>query len=368
MASQSATPHKRDSFLEFFPTPRFLSMPAVGLSISDNAIRAIELIPSPTGFTVGTFAEKKLSSKAILAGSINDKGEILAALQALKKECKLRFVRVSIPEEKAFFFRASVPKVSLQEVHDMIELRLEENVPIAPSEAVFDYGIVHPPPHVNHHYDVSVSVLPRNVVESFTEVLKEADLVPLSLEIEPQALVQSVIVPNDPAMSMIIHFGETKTGIFVVGDGAVYFTSTVGIGGKDITVAIEKQLSVSPEEAQKIKENWGLNRGKEHVEIFSSLAGTLSALKDEISKISIYWQTHKDSTGEPGRKIEKIILCGRDAGLCGLEEYLGLSLKIPVIVGNPWVNVLSFDTTLPPIEFFDSLDYAAAIGLALPKE
>jgi hypothetical protein len=59
------------------------------------------------------------------------------------------------------------------------------------------------------------------------------------------------------------------------------------------------------------------------------------------------------------------VLCGRDAGLVGFEEYLSFPLKIPVEVANVWQNVFSYNDYVPPISFLDSLDYASAVGLAL---
>jgi len=42
-------------------------------------------------------------------------------------------------------------------------------------------------------------------------------------------------------------------------------------------------------------------------------------------------------------------------------------LQSKVEVGNVWRNTFSFEEYIPPILFDESLDYAAAVGLALPK-
>ena len=63
--------------------------------------------------------------------------------------------------------------------------------------------------------------------------------------------------------------------------------------------------------------------------------------------------------------IKEIILCGGDANLAGLTEYLTLTLKIPVKLANVWLNVFSFEEYVPEIEFNKSLKFATAVGLAL---
>ncbi len=92
---------------------------------------------------------------------------------------------------------------------------------------------------------------------------------------------------------------------------------------------------------------------------------TVSVVKDEIKKLIFYWQTHRDQNNEPGKKIDSIILCGKNAGIIGFDEYLSLTTKTRVILANVWSNTFSFDDYIPPIQFRDSLNFAAVAGLAL---
>ena len=150
-------------------------------------------------------------------------------------------------------------------------------------------------------------------------------------------------------------------------DEVVHFTSTVAIGGRHITEAIAKYLSVSVAEAAAIKQEHAAFKNRKNMDLFFSLMNAVSALKDELNKLSVYWSTHKDQAGEQERKITKIVLCGRDAGLSGFADYLSLSLQSRVEVANVWQNAFSLDEYIPPLPFDESLDYAAAVGLALPK-
>ena len=150
-------------------------------------------------------------------------------------------------------------------------------------------------------------------------------------------------------------------------DEVVHFTSSVAIGGADITNAIAKHLSVSVEEAANIKKEHTVFKGKKNLDLFLLLMNAVSVLKDEVRKLSVYWNTHGDAPGEIGKKISKIILCGHDSGLTGFAEYLSQVLQSKVEAGNVWRNAFSFEEYIPPILFDESLDYAAAVGLALPK-
>ena len=59
-------------------------------------------------------------------------------------------------------------------------------------------------------------------------------------------------------------------------------------------------------------------------------------------------------------------MCGRGANLKGLLDFISLKLKIPVELGNPWINILPKQLKeVPGLPFAQSLGYATALGLAL---
>jgi Tfp pilus assembly PilM family ATPase len=44
-----------------------------------------------------------------------------------------------LPEEKAYLFTTSIPKVAQKDIRSAIEFKMEENVPIPASDLVFDF-------------------------------------------------------------------------------------------------------------------------------------------------------------------------------------------------------------------------------------
>lgn len=355
-------------FHEFFPPPRFLEMPVVGLDISDSAVSALELVRHKGMFALGRFGRRALPEGSITGGYVNDKDAVVGELRKLKDELKLDFVNASLSEEKAYLFKTKIPRVARKEIRGALEFKLEENVPIPASDAIFDYTVIAQTGHrADKHLDVSVTVLPRKAVGVYVEILAAAKLVPLSFEIEAQAIARAVTAVGDRDTALVVNFGEHKTGLFIVSDEVVHFTSTVAIGGRHITEAIAKYLSIGTAEAVAIKQEHAAFKSRKNIDLFFSLMNAVSALKDEINKLSVYWSTHTDSAGEQGRNIAKIVLCGRDAGLSGFSDYLSLSLQSRVEVANVWQNAFSLDEYIPPLPFDESLDYAAAVGLALPK-
>lgn len=341
-------------------------MSSVGLDISDKAVRFLGFREGKEGFRIDRFAEKKLDRGVVSSGKIKDENKMRETLSLLAKEHNLKFVRASLPEEEAYLFSMNLPKVSKSEISESILLQLEEHVPIKGSEAVFDYEII--TESVNG-YELEVSAMPSIVVESYAAIFDESGLVPISFEIEAQAIARAAVKKGDPNTYMIIDIGQAQTGISIVSAGTVIFTSTLEIGGILITEDIARSFSMSFAEAEKIKRERGLirhsGRRKGDKDIFSAVLGAITALRDEINKHYIYWHTHKETETGSIRKIEKIILCGGESNLKGLPDFLSKSLRVRVELADVWCNVLKSSDYVPEIIFDESLSYATAVGLAL---
>ena len=352
----------RNLYNRFFPTPRFLMAPSFGLDISDESLKFIELVPAKTGIKIGRYGERKISTGIIESGKIKDPKKLEQVLLSLKKEIGMRFVRVSLPEEQVYLFHLRLEKEGLMNVREGIELSLEEHVPIPAQDAIFDYEVLS---ESEQSLELEVAAIPKNVIENYLLVFRNSLLSVQSFELEAQAISRAVVKKGDLNTYMIVDFGQTRTGIFIMSHGVITFTSTLDLGGATLTKMIQKNFNVNAEEADKMKKKFGLQRNMENKEIFSVLLNSASVLRDEIAKNFLYWHTHKDEEDRERPPIKKIILCGGDANLIGLAEYFSISIKNKVETANVWANIFDTEKYIPEITFNRSLTYAAAIGLAL---
>ncbi|MEK7614470.1 MAG: pilus assembly protein PilM [Patescibacteria group bacterium] len=349
-------------FSRFFPTPRFLKIPAVGLDISDQAVRFIELLPGGANYTIGRFGEKKIPVGVIESGKIKDAVGLKKVLSSLRAEYKIDFVGISVSEEQTYLARMSLPRLKRSDIRGSIELQIEEHIPLKVGETVFDYEIIS---ENENGYDIEVSALPLALAENYFSLFEDTGLTPLVFEIEAQAMARAILRKGDVSTHMIIDFGETRTGLSIVSGGVVMFTSTLDIGGRSLDIAVQKSLNISPKEAERKKKEHGFLKDPKEKELFFALMQPISVLKDEINKHFVYWHTHLEFGEHERKKIDNIILCGGDSNLLGFSDYLSANLKVPVELANVWTNVCSFDLDIPQITFNDSLHYATSVGLAL---
>ena len=349
-------------FLRLFPVPKFLSPSSFGLDISDESLKFLELINTKNGMRVGRHGERNIPRGIIEAGKIKDPKKIEAILASLKKEEGIKSVRVSLLEEQVYLFKLRLDKLGLVNVRESIELALEEHIPIKAQDAIFDYEFMS---EDAKSLELQVAAIPQNVIESYLNIFKNSQISVQSFELEAQAICRAVVQKGDLETYMIVDFGEKRTGIFIVSRGVVSFTSTLDVGGALLTEMIAKNFKVDLKEADRMKKEYGLERNTENKEIFAVLLNSVSVLRDELVKHSLYWHTHKDEEGKNNPPIQKIILCGGDSNLIGLSDYLAVSIKSKVEMANVWVNILNTENYIPEIPFKEALSFAAALGLAL---
>ncbi len=347
---------------KFFPMPHFLSRPSFGLDISDESIKFIEFLDSRNGVKIGRFGEVSMPAGVIDSGKIAEPKSLKNTLISFVRDNKIKSARVSLPEEQIYLFKLKVPREGAKNMREMIELSLEEYVPIPTAEVVFDYELLQ---EDEQNFEVEVAAVPKSVIESYLYILKDCNLFVPSFELEAQALARAVVKHGDTDAHMVVDFGNRRTGISIVNKGMVVFTSTLDIGGVTLTKLLEKNFKISFAEAEKMKLKYGLMRNTDNQEVFSTLLNGVSILKDEISKHFIYWHTHKDEDGKDRPQIKKIILCGRGANLAGFADYVSVSMRQKVELADVWTNVVFPKKYVPDMPFNESLGYATAVGLAL---
>ena len=337
---------------------------AVGFDISDYSVKFLELLPDQGKIKLGRFGERALPAEVVVDGVIKDPPALSKVLAEIKAENNFKYAYASLPEDKAFTFRLSLPPMKNDEIRNSIELQIGDFVPIPVQDCVFDYEIISQ--GTDGGVNVSVSTLPKDIVESYLSVFKNADLELLGAGGEAQAIIRSLLPLTDIGTYMVIDIGKIHTSFIISCRHAVVFTSIIGVGGEDITKFVEKNLNLSYEEAVKQKEKKGLLRSIENKNLFMSLIPVVSALKDEINQRLSFWQEHNsEGAGGECQTIDKIILCGGQASLSGLKEYLEINLGLPVELGNPWANICSPSDCIMPIRFNESLRYVTCIGLSL---
>ncbi|MFT7644677.1 MAG: type IV pilus assembly protein PilM [Candidatus Paceibacteria bacterium] len=351
-----------------FPPPKYLMMPSIGVDISDASMKYVSFEPISRPGKIRKleqWGEASIPNGAVQRGQVNVPSQLVSVLKEFKSKTEAEFVRVSLPEEKAYLFETEIKRnVPLKEVRGLLEFRLEENVPIPSKDVLFDYTIM-PGGDSERVAQVAVAAYAKETVHKYYDACIEAGLRPLSFEVESQAMARSVIPKDIKGAVMLVDFGKTRTGIGIVYNNTLLYTSTIDIGGDQLSLALRKVLGgeVTESDVTNLKNNEGLIRKVDSSQVYDTLISTISVIKDELAVRMQYW--HLRNGNSDVRRISSVIIGGGSSNLKGLPAYLTESLGVPCIRGNVWENTLSLDDTVPVIDIRHSLGYAIAIGLAL---
>src|SRR3989344_712483 len=175
-----------------FPVPKYLRPSGLGLDISDRSLKFAELFSKEGHLELGAFGSKIIPDGVISSGEVKDKGALTRLLEGDLGEFKEHEIILSLPEEKAFVGLVTLPLMPSENIHEALELQLEEHVPLSAKEAIFDYELI-PSAEAKDHLDAVLVAFPRNLVEDYRDAVKAAGLKPFVFEMETQALVRSIL-------------------------------------------------------------------------------------------------------------------------------------------------------------------------------
>jgi len=351
-----------ERFRAAFAPPRFLALPLSGVDVSASGVKAVRLSESARGLVLASHAEMRLLSGAYADGEVTDRSAVSEAISSAAKATGISSSNSALPESKSFLFETVVQGNSAAEWRIAIEQRLDELIPLPPQETTFD--IVEVGKEKQGNVRIAGVGFAERIVGDTLSVFDQANITVRSLEGEAFAMARALLPKGDDSTAFIIDIGRTTTKIAVVAGRVPRFSTTIGIGGHALTLAVQKHFGVTEAEARKVKAERGIVPSSGNSDYLSAMLSTVSAIRDEISTRLEYWQNKAAQAGshEP---VSHSILVGGNASVRGLPEYLEGTLRIPVVTGDVFTNLASRDVWVPSLDYTESLAYATAIGLAL---
>lgn len=352
---------------QLFPPPQLMSFPCVGVDISDTSLKYIQFVRKHTSdknLSIKYWGDIEIPINVVERGNVHDVEKLAEALKEMRERTHAQYVNISLPEERAYLFETTIARNTPQkDVRGLLEFRLEENVPLSPRDAYFDYAFVGEDTE-NKMTRVVVAVYAQSTINSYYEACKKADLIPLAFEIEAQAIARASVPWTHEDTCMIVDFGKSRMGVGIVHDGMLMYTSTVEVAGSQLSQDMRTVLGdITEAEITHVKNTQGLMHTKTNAAVATILEKCIENVADELGIRIHYWNTR--GIDRDVREIKKIIVCGGSSNLFGLPEFLNEKLGIPVERAHVWANALTIEENVPPIPRRYSYGYATAIGLAL---
>ena len=235
-------------------------MRTIGLDISDHILRLAVLHQNRHGFLLPVHGDIPLPHGAISDGIINQADIVVENLQRLLAAAKPKTRRVvaAIPERHSFVKVLTLPADSpLSE--NAVQTEAAQFVPYTAEEMYTSWMAI---PGDSKEQKVLFGATPRSVIDTYLRVLERAKLEVVRLELESLALTRGVLPANYHGVSIILDLGTTRSTLVLVVDGIVHFTTTLRYSGKDLDSYIAESLAITPDQARRAKEVFGLDPDK----------------------------------------------------------------------------------------------------------
>lgn len=346
--------------IEFAP-PRYLEFPTAGIDVSASGVKLAVLEERLHGIELVAFGEERLPHGAVTGGEMTDRAAVVAALRTLAKKHHVKFANIALSESRSYLFEAVAPGTDGTGWRTAVEQRLDEYVPLPPSEVAFDLvstGIT------GDQTQVLGVGYARRVIEESLSAFDEAGITVRAVENEMFSMPRALLPVGDQETVLLIDIGKSTTKIAIISHRVPRFATTLDVGGHALTLAVQKHFGVTEEEAKRVKAEHGLVSTDGDQGYMEAMLSTVSVIREEIVRRLDYWQS-RAAAGTMNEPVSRAILVGGNATVRGLPEYLETSLRVPVALGDVFANLAPRDSWLPPLDYLESLAYATAIGLAL---
>jgi type IV pilus assembly protein PilM len=341
----------------------------VGLDIGSSAVKAVELKTAGKGYKVSAFGTEPVPPDSIVDGAILDGLAVAEAIKRLFLERKFqsREVAASLSGNAVIVKKISLPVMTDTELAESIYWEAEQYIPFDIQDVNLDYQVVDrgDPGGGRTTMDVLLVAAKKEKIADYTGVIAQAGRTPVVVDVDAFALQNAYeinygIQPGETVV--LLNVGASTTNINILSGDQSVFTRDLAIGGHAYTEALQKELSLTFEEANRLKRGTAIE-GVAPADVRAVLRAVSENVMLEIQKTFDFFKTTTASD-----RIDRIVVSGGASRADGFLELLAERFEAPVEVLNPFRTV-AFDAARLDAGPADDVaaTAAVAVGLALRK-
>jgi type IV pilus assembly protein PilM len=341
----------------------------VGLDIGSSSVKAVELKSAGKGYRVAAFATEPIPPDSIVDGAIIDGGAVAEALRRLfaNKDFKTKDVAASLSGNSVIVKKITLPVMTEAELAESIYWEAEQYIPFDIQDVNLDYQILESAAGADSKgtIDVLLVAAKKDKIADYTGAIAQAGRVPVVVDVDVFALQNAYEVNYglDPqTVVVLLNAGASAININILAGGQSLFTRDISIGGNAYTEAIQRELNLPFDAAERLKRGETANGVA-----FADVQPVLHAMTDnvllEIQKTFDFFKATAASD-----HFDRIVLCGGASQVDGFAHALQERFGAPVEMFDPFRKI-TFEA-----ERFGVADAAAvmpvaavAIGLALRR-
>ena len=348
----------------------------LGIDIGSSAIKVIQIKKKHGRAVLETYGELALGPYAgteigRATNLPNDK--IIEALKDILHEAKTTTTAcgAALPLSSSLISFISLPPVGDKHIADVIALEARKYIPVPVSEVMLDWSII---PREDSYatddsgaeadkakegQDVLVVAISNEFIANYQGIMASSGLQLSFYEIELFSSIRASISEGFQAV-MVLDMGARSTKLYIIERGLLRASHIINKGSQDLTLALSKAMSITVEEAEKMKKLHGLIGGSEYKDQKEIITINLDYMFYEANAVLLNYEKkyHKN--------ISKVILTGGGVLLKGFVDLAKTSFQSEVVYANPF-SKLETPAFLAEQLATAGPEFAVAIGVALRR-
>ena len=302
------------------------SKPVIGLDLGSSSIKAVELRGGKQGFELVSFGVEPLAQDTVVDGAIMDAPLVAAGIGSIfdQQKVKTKNVATSVSGHSVIVKRVSLPLMTEEELYDRIQTEASQHIPFDIADVNLDYQLLE---SVDTQMDVLLVAVKKDKILNHTNVLAQAGKTPTVVDIDAFALQNCFEVNYDPDPGQtvaLLNVGASVMNINIVRGGVPLFTRDVSVGGNQYTDALQKELDLSFEDAERLK------KGESIAGVAEEQRGTILRSVSDILILEIQKTFDFFRATASGENIQRIYVAGGTARVPGLMDLLREEFAMPV--------------------------------------
>ncbi|MBZ5637907.1 MAG: pilus assembly protein PilM [Acidobacteriia bacterium] len=343
----------------------------VGLDIGDSSIKVVELkdMGKGRGYQLAKLGWEPLSAEAIVDGAIMDSQLVIETVQRLFQRLRIRNLDVAtaLYGHSVIVKRISLPTMGEAELAESIHWEAEQYIPFAIEDVNLDYQILEGSSLSGEgNMDVLLAAAKKDKINDYAAVISQAGLNPITVDIAAFALQNAFEVNYEfepHQVIALVDLGAAVASITVLHGGTSVYWRDINIGGNQYTDAIQKELNLSAEQAERLKRGDEIE-GVPYERILPILSAVNEDIGSEIQKTLDFFK-QISAADEP---LDRLYLTGGASQVVHLKESLGDRLHTQVEILNPFRKIPPAGREAAPEMINEMMPTASvSVGLALRR-
>lgn len=298
----------------------------IGLDIGSSSVKAVELKKTKQGYELVSFGLEPLAQDTVVDGAIMDAPAVAERISSIfdSQKIKTRDVSTAVSGHSVIVKPVTMPPMSEGELFDKVQAEASQYIPFDLADVNLSYQLLE---SSESQMNVLLVAAKKDKILNHTNVLAQAGKTPVVVDIDAFALENCFEINYDPDPTQVVallNIGASVMNINIIRGNTPLFTRDVSVGGNQYTDALQKELDLSFEDAERLKMGGAL-AGVTEEQRGSILRSVSDILILEIQKTFDFFRATAS-----GENIRRIVVAGGTARVPGLLDLLREEFGMPV--------------------------------------